>query len=149
MVRACSFATWKIYIKFFLKHYTAAPPTASHKQSGVVEAEEADRRAFQEACSLVEAGWSLDDALHEVAVYRDRFSVLLMHQLKPSGVKRLREWEGAASIVNWAAAPDEKGKGKGKGKSKGTKGGKSTGEPCRRFAQGRCQAGDRCKYSHE
>ena len=46
MVRACSFVAWEIYIKYFMKHYTSPPPTPTHKQPGLIEAEEADRRAF-------------------------------------------------------------------------------------------------------
>jgi hypothetical protein len=155
MVNACSFVTWKLYVKQFLKFYTADPPSQHHRSFTLEEAEAADRAAFLEALRLTEDGWSLDDALHEVSVYRDRFSVLLQHHFKAPGSfvgnGRKRPHEGSLEMRgSWVR--EAKGKSKGeKGKGKSGKGKSNFGgslEPCRRFAQGTCLAGDSCRFSH-
>ena len=147
-VKACSFTTWKLWIKRLLQQYTSHPPSPAHMPFSASHAEAAERQGFLEACRLVESGWTLDDALHEIAIYRDRFSVLV-HQLRPLGhpLKRPREWEAPDGQPAPSGAP--KGKGYwGKGKGKGKEGKSKSDEPCRRFQAGLCTAGDRCKYRH-
>ena len=110
---------------------------------------------FEILWRLVEDGWALDDALHEIAVYRDRFSTLLQHQIKvlsaSLGFEKKRPREVSLDYRS-SFGRDTKGKGKGnKGKGKYGKGKSNPGagvEPCRRFAQGTCFAGDSCRFSH-
>ena len=141
--KAAHLAGLRAYVNRFMELYSAKPLQIGRRSPTLPEAECADQQVWLEVFRLMQAGATMDDALHEVVVQRDMLANLLAAQAK----------ELTAHVPGkHAKGAGGKGGQYGYGKAPGPAGQRpdpyAKKEACRRFAAGQCSKGANCKYSH-
>ena len=177
LVRVGHLASWRLYGSKFMSNYTKRQASnLGFRQPSLQEAEEADRLALREIFRVHTEGALIDDAIFEIAVTRDCFSMSLQPRLAiPKQLQVINQGKGQFgkgkryhkefSPYKGPQYRGNKGNGKGgksnyskgdyKGDYKGGKGGKSRDTTsgnsasglCNRFQNGNCHDSS-CRYKH-
>ena len=103
----------KAYDKKVLDWATQTPSDASLRTVSTSELVSADRRLWREISSLCTAGWTLDDALHEMTHVRSDIGNLLQFRARPPAPPP----RPPSRLTDPAKGKPGKGKGKGKDKA--------------------------------
>ena len=118
LLEVAHLSSFRAYSKLFIKLAFQRPSAESGLRSpNVAEMQAADKEAWKSICELVNKGWSIDDALHEIVQVRCILQSLLQPRVMVHKPKR-------PSLGNTPGGfPDRPGGkgGKGRGKDKGGK----------------------------
>ena len=161
LVGACHLQRLRAYSLRFMSFLTQRLDSDSGLRTpNVLEAQAADKQLWSIIHDLVmDQGFTLDNALHEITQLRTDMASLLQPRPKVSS-------KPMSSAPSSSVSSTPKGKSKGKGKTKtfgkNTKG-ESSGRPtwvteatiqgkkqqlCMQFQSGKCNKGDLCKFGH-